>query len=117
MREWNPYWRDLADANHAPTMRRMVLASINWIEHNPGAYPEWREKQPPAHKAAIRATHWADILDATNEDARRWFEAIAAEAGGRPLCSLMTEAVAAGVLVARYGWEAFNEFMLTTTPA
>lgn len=103
MREWNPEWCDIDIAN-VLAMRRMVVASINWIEQWPEAHPAWREQGVYAHD-------WAQVYIATNEHAQRWFEVIAAACGFCPSSVLMGKAIGCGCLLRDLGWDHFDQFM------
>lgn len=103
MREWNPDWQDIDVAN-VLAMRRMAMASVNWIEQWPEAYPTWREQ-------GIYSDDWSQVYIATNEHAQRWFAVIAAACSHRPSSFLMGKAIGCGCLVRDLGWEHFDRFM------
>ena len=102
MREWNPNWRDVVP-NYIP-MRRMILASINWIEQWPAAYPQWLEND------GCCSDHWPEIYQPTNDHARQWFTAIAGR--DRPSPLMMGYAIRCGETLSRLGWDRFNNTML-----
>ncbi len=130
--EWNPLWHDvedISDAAYTAALRRMIIASINWMDANPDRDPKWREPDKraiarragvpdhmPLDKIAISG-NWEDLFFPTNAAARFWFQAIAGacEAGGGPEKAanawMFGKAVACGVLFKRDGWEAFDRFM------
>lgn len=103
MREWNSEWRDIDVAN-VLAMRRMVVASINWMEQWPEASPTWREQ-------GGFSNNWQDVYIATNEHAQRWFEVIAAACEFHPSSLLMGKAIGCGCLFRDLGWETFDKFM------
>lgn len=130
---WNPLWRDPESTDNAAyvaSIRRMIIASINWLAAHPDADPKWREpnKRALARRAGISddipvediafTGNWEDWFVATNDEARRWFDAIetACEAiGGKDNAAtswMFGKAVACGLLFKRDGWEAFDQFML-----
>jgi hypothetical protein len=129
---WNPLWTDPGDpisAAYTAAIRRMVVASINWLAEHPEADPEWDEieKRAMARRAGIPddvpisrisfAGHWKDFFTPRNPDATAWFNAIAAacEDGGptsAPSSTMFDKAVACGALFKHEGWDAFNTFML-----
>lgn len=128
--QWNPLWRDPEDdlnAEYLAAIRRMIMASVNWIANNPDRLPEWREpdKRSIARAKGVSDTipleeisfigAWEDFYIPRNTAARFWFRAIADACGrGRnaPSSHMFGKAVAAGSLVKRLGWEEFNRFML-----
>jgi hypothetical protein len=131
--EWNPLWHDVENvpnAEYIASIRRMILASINWMAANPGRDPKWRERDRralaraagvpddvPLDKIAITG-NWEDFFSPTDAAARFWFRAIAdaCEAKGgkeNPASAWMFgKAVACGLLFRREGWDGFNRFML-----
>lgn len=131
--EWNPLWHDPEDnanAEYLASIRRMIIASINWMDANPDRNPEWREpdKRMLARRAGIPdhipvdkiafTGNWEDFFVPRDAAARLWFQAMvdACEAkGGKrnaPSAWMFTKAVACGLLFKREGWDGFNKFML-----
>jgi hypothetical protein len=131
--EWNPLWRDPeqdANAEYLDSIKRMIVASVNWMAANPDRDPQWREidkrtlarragvpdDRPIEDIAIIRA--WEDVFVPRDTAARYWFQAIAdaceAKGGKRnaPSAWMFGKAVACGILFRREGWEGFNRFML-----
>lgn len=125
--EWNPLWTDVVDNDnpaYRDAIRRMIVASLNWLAAHPNASPTWRE---PSQASVARAAGlpegtpitvtgaWEDVYTPTNSYARHWLRAIA-DAGGKgrdaPSAYMMSKAVAAGMLFKSGGWDEFNQFML-----
>ena len=105
MREWNPMWSDIG-TGHTTTMRRMVVASINWVEQWPSGYPEWKVLPLAC------SDDWAMIYQPTNDCARQWFDAIVADCEKRPSPVMMGHAITCGTMLRSLGWDRFNQFML-----
>lgn len=133
--EWNPLWPDPEDndnAEYLDSIKRMIVASINWMEANPDRDPQWREpdKRALARKAGVPddmpidkiafVGNWEDFFVPRDTAARYWFQAIEAACmakGGKenaPSALMFGKAVACGILFRREGWEHFNRFMLET---
>lgn len=112
MREWDLTWRDVVDPisqDYVNSMRRMVMASINWIENHPDALPEWREEESTT---IMFSTDWENAYEASNEDAAKWFRAItSASTTGRPSSIMMGKAIAGALLLKQIGWQRFDQFM------
>lgn len=131
--EWNPLWHDVESVDNAAyiaSIRRMIVASINWMADNPDRDPKWREPDKrslarragvaddvPLDKIAITG-NWEDHFIPIDAAARFWFQAIsdACEAkGGKDNAAsawMFGKAVACGLLFRREGWEGFDRFML-----
>lgn len=131
--EWNPLWHDveiIENAEYIASIRRMIVASINWMADNPDRDPKWRESDKrslarragvpddvPLDKIAITG-NWEDHFIPIDAAARFWFQAIAdaceAKGGKNNAASswMFGKAVACGLLYRREGWEKFNAFML-----
>lgn len=133
--EWNPLWTDVIDdlnPAYVGSVRRMVMASINWLADHPQASPEYREasRAELARRAGVPAGEdfqviaaWEDVYYASNSYARHWFRAMSDACGkgeSSPTSFMMSKSIACGMLFQRDGWEAFNQFMLErpgSTPA
>jgi hypothetical protein len=133
MREWNPLWHDPEDdtnAEYLAAIRRIMIASINWIEAHPNVKPQWRErsKRSLMRQAGIPddvdentiniAAAWEDIYQPANSFTRNWFrEMDRACADGNPKggasSQMMGKGIAAGALLLRIGWDEFDQFMLS----
>lgn len=133
MREWNPLWNDREDDDnpaYLAAIRRIIVASINWIEAHPDFRPVWREINK---RAAMRAAGipddvpeanitiagaWEDYFTPQTSYTRAWFRTMA-DAGGKgkdgPSARMMGKGIAAGALLIRNGWDEFDRFMLTST--
>ncbi len=131
--EWNPLWHDVEDGSNAEyiaSIRRMIVASINWLAEHPDRSPQWKERDRrtiaraagvpddvPLNKIAITG-NWEDFYSPTDAAARFWFQAIsdACEAkGGKENAAsawMFGKAVYCGLLFRREGWDGFNRFML-----
>jgi len=129
--EWNPLWTDVIEGinpAYADAVRRMVMASINWLAEHPQANPEWREPNQaelakragvPEGVSFVVTGAWEDIYQPSNSQARHWFRAISDACGhgsNSPSSFMMSKALACGMLFKRDGWEAFNRFMLERPP-
>lgn len=133
--DWNPLWHDPEDndnAEYLASIRRMIMASINWLAANPDRDPLWREpdKRALAREAGIPdhmpidqirfIGNWEDFFIPQDTAARFWFQAIAdaceAVGGKKNAASawMFGKAVACGLLFKREGWEGFNRVMLET---
>jgi hypothetical protein len=131
--EWNPLWHDPEDnanAEYLASIRRMIIASINWLDANPDRNPLWREpdKRALARQAGVPdfvpigdiafTGNWEDFFIPRDAAARFWFQSIAdaceAKGGKRNAASalMFLKAVSYGMIFKRDGWEAFNKFML-----
>lgn len=128
--EWNPLWSDVVDdinPVYLDRVRRMVMASINWLDEHPDAKPEWRElsKEQLARSAGVPegtdlstiaiVGAWEDFYEPKNSYARHWFRAISDACGkgdASPSVLMMGKAIACGMLFKKNGWDEFNTFML-----
>lgn len=132
--EWNPLWREPEGPEnpaYVDTIRRMMMASINWFVDHPGKLPTWREMdqrklarasgiadEVPLEKIAFIG-NWEDFYVATNEPAKVWFKAIVDACGSEenaPSTHMFSKAVAAGQGFVQLGWDGFNAFMLQRDP-
>lgn len=125
--EWNPLWTDVIDdinPAYVSAVRRMVIASINWLAEHPAAEPKWKEPSQesmaraaglPLDTPIIATGAWEDVYLPSNPWARRWFRAISDACGkgnAAPSAFMMSKAVACGMLFKNSGWDEFNQFML-----
>lgn len=128
--EWNPLWPDVVDdfaPSYVGAVRRMVIASINWIDQHPDAVPEWSEpdKQALARMVGVPPgvaisdvafiCAWEDMYTPKNAHARHWFRAMADACGtgkNAPSNVMMSKAVYCGLLFKKVGWNEFNTYML-----
>lgn len=134
MREWNPLWSDVEDddnAEYLASIRRIIVASVNWVEAHPKFSPEWRElsKRSVMRLAGIPddvdentinvAAAWEDIIyQPSNSFTREWFREMEracanGDPKGKPSSHMMGKGIAAGVLLLRNGWDEFDAFMLS----
>ncbi len=133
MREWNPLWVDPEDddnAEYLAAIKRLIVASINWIETHPDFRPKWREASTRslmrqagipdsvAEDTVTIAAAWEDFYQPGNTPTRDWFREMAqACANGKPKdqpsAHMMGKGIAAGSLLLQLGWDEFNLFMLT----
>lgn len=130
VREWNPLWRDPEDPAHPgylAAIKRIIMASINWIEAHPNFKPAFREPNKrevmrqagvsddmPEDSVAI-AGPWEEWFQPMNAHTREWFRVMSdAGAGGKaaPTVIMLGKGVAAGLLLLSGGWDAFDKFML-----
>lgn len=130
---WNPLWRDPEDAGNAAyvaSIRRMIIASINWLAEHPDANPDWREpnRRALARRAGVSDDTpvetiafigcWEEFFTPANSDAAGWFAAIETACemiGGKENAAtvhMFGKAIASGLLFRRDGWEGFDRFML-----
>lgn len=132
MRTWNPLWCEPEDddnADYVAAIRRIIIASLNWIEAHPNVTPQWRErtKRSVMRQAGIPdavaedtvqiAAAWEDVYQPRNSVTRDWFRAMEqacakGDPKGKPSSHMMGKGVAAGALLLRLGWDEFNAFML-----
>ena len=136
MREWNPLWEDVVEVvdnsntgvAYVMSVRRMILASISWIEKNDSSDLQWQERDirglatslgipenVPIEQVAILGI-WTDFFRPSNEVTQNWFDAIteACEQGNKdntPSVHMMKKAIACGMMVSDEGFDAFNMFM------
>lgn len=130
---WNPLWHDPEgpeNAAYLATIKRMMMASVNWMAAHPGVVPEWQE---PDRRRLARAVgipdeipleeiaftgNWERFYRPTEPLSDSWFKAIvdaAREIGGEendPSAWMFGKAIAAGTVFHRAGWEGFNATML-----
>lgn len=130
--EWNRLWSDpenLGNEAYIASIRRMIVASINWIADHPDADLAWLEpnKRRLARDAGIPddvpietiafTGDWERFFRPKTDDTNAWFCAMtsACEAMGgpenAPSAWMFGKAVASGILFKRDGWEAFDRFM------
>jgi hypothetical protein len=125
--QWNPLWTDVIDAinpAYVASVRRMVMASINWLADHPQAVLEWREANQqalameaglPEGASVVVIAPWEEIFKPKNADAQDWFSVMSdacGEGDATPTSFMMGKAMACGMLFKRDGWESFNQFML-----
>jgi hypothetical protein len=129
-REWNSVWEAVignADPVYAARLKRMIMASINWAEGYPDADLRLQERNAKdflrlmylpdeADSAKIMLdAPWSLCIRPANETSQRWFDAIvAADNEGvpsviEPTTRMMRQALSAGMLVQRVGWNEFNK--------
>jgi hypothetical protein len=133
MREWNPLWHDPegdANAEYLAAIKRLMIASVNWVEAHPNFKPQYRErdKRDLMRQAGIPddvdestvaiGAAWEDVYQPSNSFTRDWFRAMEracsnGDPKGGPSSHMMGKGIAAGLLVARNGWDEFNQFMLS----
>jgi hypothetical protein len=125
---WNPLWTDPIDdinAAYVSAVRRMIVASINWMaDHSGEVSPKWREPSAaslarragvPVGTSIVIAAAWEDVYRPRNPQARDWFRAISDACGkgeSAPSAYMMSKAIGCGILFKRLGWDAFDRFML-----
>lgn len=128
MREWNPLWLepdDVDNAGYSASIRRMIMASVNWIEAHPNFRPNYRDETRATLRAAgfpdTVATdrvaivgNWEDVFKPADSATRAWFRAMDEACGdGGASARMMGKSIAAGCLLLRDGWDEFNAFMLS----
>lgn len=130
---WNPLWRAPESPDNAAylaTIKRMIMASVNWFAAHPGAEPKWQEADwrklaraagvpddTPIEDVAFIG-NWERFYRPTDDLSQSWFDAIVA--GARALrgeeddasARMFGKAIAAGVMFSHEGWEGFNATML-----
>lgn len=127
--EWQSHWQDPVESDapdeYKQQVRRMIMASIDWLAAHPAAEAKWRELDL---KALVRdqglgpdveiIAVWSDVFQPLNAHARHWFRAIV-QAGSQgkpdlePTSRMMTKAVYCGQLFKSTGWAEFDRFMTT----
>ena len=134
-RIWNSDWIDpIEDGDpsdrdrerYVDCIRRMILASVNWIENNPGIMPTWEEMRIdleemgiPDNAQVVIVAPWDEIIRPLSNATSEWFKVIvAACVKGRgkrwePSYRMILPALASGMLVKLNGWDAFNRVMLS----
>lgn len=131
MREWNPLWTDPVDAEapeeYKASIRRAIMASVNYIESRPDFRPRYKDREETIRASLPKETgsvqficHWELMFKAQDKRTAQWFwEMDNAASRGNPEASLtsfmMKKAMACGVYVMRFGWANFNKFMLEHT--
>lgn len=130
-REWNPLWEDVVapgNVDYTATVRRMIVASINWIEEHGADDLQWQERNiramleaagvpddVPLEAIGIIAV-WTEFFRPVNDITANWFKTMveACEADGQgntPSVYMMRKAIACGMMVSNEGFDNFNAFM------
>jgi hypothetical protein len=135
-REWNPMWNGALDdtdpvSRYNDQLKRMVVASIDWVEDHPTAILAWKERDirsimqqvgipddiSPEQVQIIAP--WDFHLRADNQATDEWFRFIIERGlnGGpkeeEPTVRMMQKAMAFGMLVMKEGWDAMNTWVST----
>lgn len=133
-RTWNENWPEIWDegapAEYAASLRRLCIASIDWIEAHPKADLHWKERDMKALAEAAGLPEdtelsdiafvgfWSDFVRPSNAECEAWFNAIVnACSNGKgedaePSFFMMQKGMATGLMVQRYGWEHFDDYMM-----
>lgn len=117
--EWDSAWADVADPinpTYTASVRRMVMASINWIAEHPDAYLAWTERDIAKPLNAVVIAAWEAFYIAENAETMAWFQSISdACAMGNPdhapSASMMGKALACGLIFKTGGWQEFDQLL------
>jgi len=129
--QWNPLWTELEDpeigADYLASIRRGVMAAINWAAEHPDANPQWQELDrekflrnhgiPTTARNTAFIGEWQMAYRPANDDARAWFAAIdaackALDPDRGASVHMMDKAIGCAKFFLRYGWDEFDTFML-----
>lgn len=133
-RSWNHHWTDMSelDPSYVEVIRRMIIASINWVEVHGGTDDlQWQERDMQAIMQALGLPDtveveqiafvgpWTDFFRPSNHTTQEWFDVMVAACGqspeDTPSIQMMKHAMFAGMYVGLNGWDAFNLLMCEPT--
>jgi hypothetical protein len=120
------------DPSYVEVIRRMIMASINWIEVHGGTDDlQWQERDIQSIIQALGLPDtmeadqiafigpWNDFFRPSNQTTQAWFDVMVNACGPgpeyAPSIQMMKHAMFAGMYVGMNGWDAFNLLMSEPT--